>query len=350
MLRIRSRLAGVAGVVALVVGGAAALSSPVASAATRNGASWAHPYSNPVWYPLRHVSTLDCAGNNPGCSGQSPDFKVDWITGSATPYNRMSVAVYAAGAGIVHIGDIQSHSCVHQRTRDNARGTWLWIDHGGGTVSIYMHLRETSAAKLPVRNGDYVTPLTKLGYTGNTGNLCSAPTHYLDFQIKHNAVWKGHGMLPGRSKVIKTLWACLNGHRVVWPPQLPTDPHPTWHQTPKRTQVPSSGAGCMPTSRPRTPARPSGADLHHGSHQLKLTWKQASAGSHTIRVRAELWQYHPTIHRYTNEPAKMLSGTATHVTFKDLVNNQRCKARVAFYNHSGWSRWTAWRFQTPRRS
>ena len=349
MLRIRSRLTGVTGVIALALGAVVALTSPAATAATHNGASRAHPYSNPVWYPLRHVSTLDCAGNNPGCSGQSPDFKVDWITGSTT--DRKSVAVYAAGAGVVHIGDIASHGCVHKRTSDNARGTWLWIDHGGGTVSIYMHLRETSASALPVKAGDYVTPQTKLGYTGNTGNLCSTPTHYLDFQIKHNAVWKGHGMLPGRSVVIKTLRACDSGQRVAWPPQLPTQQtYPTWHQTPKKTPVPSASGTCMPAGRPKTPGQPSGANLHHGSHRLKLTWTQATAGSHTVRVRAELWQYHPTIHRYTNEPAKMLSATATHATFTGLVNNQRCKARVAFYDHNGWSRWTAWQYQTPRSS
>lgn len=343
MLITRARLCAAAAATALAVTGALVATAPAATASTHNGASTAHPYSNPVWYPLRAASTLDCAGTNPssdgGCKNENnSDFKVDWITG--LPGSRKSVPVYAAGAGIVHIGGIVHSTC--GRTASNARGTWLWIDHGGSTVSIYMHFAATSARQLSVREGDYVTPRTKLGMTGGSGAPCihGKPVHYLDFQIQHNAIWKGAGQLPGAPQTFATLAACYQGKRVNWPAQLPHHSHRSWHTTPKGTVVPASTSTCIPTGAPHTTGQPL-ARIHRGTHSLTLTWSHPRASAHVTAIRVQLRVYHSSSHSYSysRPPAKTLSPRATRYSYSPLGDPQTTQARVAFYNHAGWSKW-----------
>lgn len=65
---------------------------------------------------------------------------------------------------------------------DNSRGNFVMIDHGGGYMSHYYHLKEDS---IQVRRGDYVQAGTVLGFMGSTGRVTGAHLH---FQLEKDGV------------------------------------------------------------------------------------------------------------------------------------------------------------------
>src|SRR5438045_335133 len=111
--------------------------------------------------------------------------------------------VYAAGAGIFHIGAIDT-SCKTASSPDSP-GTWVWIDHGGGVVSRYHHLDAVTATE-----GALVTPSTQIGRMGHSGDFAPCTTNYLHFEVRHGGV-KGTRVDPGQ------LAGCLGTSRQSYP-------------------------------------------------------------------------------------------------------------------------------------
>ena len=51
-------------------------------------------------------------------------------------------------------------------------GNWIWVDHGGGMYTIYMHMQS-----FLVGVGDYVSPGQQIGFMGSTGDSSGAHLH-----------------------------------------------------------------------------------------------------------------------------------------------------------------------------
>src|SRR4051794_16156784 len=119
----------------LVLGLPETLAGAVASADIAPAAqvAWApsvaRPFSAPLWLPLRKPARVSCTYQN--CPGPYHDYwAVDLLGQRGDP-------IYAAGAGVFHIGAID-FSC--RQSTSEAAGAWVWIDHGGGLVTKYTPL------------------------------------------------------------------------------------------------------------------------------------------------------------------------------------------------------------------
>ena len=103
-----------------------------ADAATLTTTSSAHPYGDPVWFPLRNPASVGYAKSGCGTKSDHGYWAIDFLGTRGDP-------VYAAGAGIAHIGG-NSGACVTSGS-DNNGGRWVWVDHGAGVVTKYHHLK-----------------------------------------------------------------------------------------------------------------------------------------------------------------------------------------------------------------
>ena len=121
-----------------------------------------HPFSDPVWWPLRDPARVSCAKTN--CEGPYHGYDaIDFI-------GELGAPVHAAGAGILHIGGV-SAGC---GSVDGHAGTWVWVDHGPAGSTRYYHLDTITASE-----GDYVTPATQIGTMGHSGDAAPCTTNYL---------------------------------------------------------------------------------------------------------------------------------------------------------------------------
>jgi hypothetical protein len=151
---------------------------------------------------------------------------------------RTGDPVYAAGSGIVHVGGRFS-GC--GRTRAQKAGTWLWIDHGGGMVSRYYHL-----SGVAVRDGQHVTPATRIGAMGRSGaRTCQGQRRdgaYLHYEERVGGP-HGRRVDPG------PLRACLAGAAVRYPDRFGVR---SWNDLrPYTRKARSEGVDCLPAP-PRT--------------------------------------------------------------------------------------------------
>src|SRR5882672_9497021 len=91
-----------AGVLAVTFAGCAAASSVVPAAAATSAAT---RYSDPIYWPIRVDSAVDCTMHNPGCPNHHDYWGVDVIPTGQRGGNPASLAgVYSMGSGIAHIG------------------------------------------------------------------------------------------------------------------------------------------------------------------------------------------------------------------------------------------------------
>lgn len=239
-MRIRTLLAGLTALAAVGL-----LATSVTASATSDRTSKA-TYSQPYWFPLRDSQeAMDCAWSNPGCAHGHTDKAITWLThDTAGVYHN--VRVYAAGAGIVHIGYVGMPQC--DPTPGQPLGNWVWIDHGGGVVSRYAHLYQ-----IQVQDGQQVTVSTVLGKSGSSGEAkAQCRIKYLNYQVQHGATG---GRPNGTGFAFKYSYACSGANRVTYPTALYSGRYPTWNQFPKSTfvsgqgwqnMIPRGGVGCVP--------------------------------------------------------------------------------------------------------
>jgi murein DD-endopeptidase MepM/ murein hydrolase activator NlpD len=133
----------------------------------------AHPFSDPTWFPLRTPATIGCAKSGCGTSSDHGFDAIDLLGNRGDP-------VYAAGAGVAHIGG-NSGGCSGSDAVE--AGRWVWIDHGGGVTSRYRHLDS-----IAVRDGQLVTPATRIGAMGHSGDVPPCSTNYLHFEVRHGGL------------------------------------------------------------------------------------------------------------------------------------------------------------------
>jgi hypothetical protein len=308
----------------------------------------AHPFSDPVWYPLRQPATVGCVNGNPG-TRQSTGKEVcrhptkagypamDVLSGNHKP----GAPVYAAGAGIFHIGG-NDGSCVSSGPQQ--QGRWVWVDHGGGVVSRYHHLKSIPTG---LHNGAYVTPTTVIGRMGDSGTHCG--TYYLHFEVRKAGVHGLHsswGVGP-RSNGVGSLYACSGATQQTWPHAI--DPSANnWNQvTWNSLTTPTSGNACIPPT-PATPDRPSSVTAKAGNAKITLRWTAPGGAENVNGITIGEKIYRPSQNGYSQEAWVPVGATATSMTFthstdgKALVNGRDYRFRVTFHNGNGFSRYSPW--------
>lgn len=124
---------------------------------------------------------------------------------------RRGVAVVAAADGKVIIAkdgqpDLMMADTGHGTTREGRNGNWVAIDHGGGWVTTYAHLRQSSVA---VAEGQRVARGERLGLIGLSGNA--------DFPHVHFAVtWRNRLLDPFTGQ--EPTAACGEAAESLWAP------------------------------------------------------------------------------------------------------------------------------------
>ena len=329
----------------------------------------AHPFSDPVWYPLRSSMEMGCANGNPGTKNTGASAcnasgavkhgypAIDFLSlrsGGSTG-SLQTDPVYPMGAGIVHIGN-KNFSCQSASSKGNngneGNGAWVWIDHGGGVVSRYHHLSE-----IDVTDGEYVTLNTKLGRTGHSGDVCKSSSdtvNYLHIEVRTGGVNGTRvpiGIAP-YDRGIGSLLACGGGAQQTWPKDI-GGPYNvadwnkvTWHEdTPF---IPSAGSGCLPAT-PNTANRPSGFASVAGDKKITLSWAapDPAAGIDSITLGGKIFR--PSQNNYSQEGWKSgIAGGSTSITLTNylngdgLINGRSYKFRVDFHNADGFSQWSKW--------
>jgi Peptidase family M23 len=310
------------------------------------GASTSHPFSNPVWWPVDVASNMGCYRGNPTLNvlkGQetcrtnadgTPDIQHK-VWALDIPSQTRQVAdphegVYAAGAGIVHVGG-SGWTC--RTTSTNSRGNWLWIDHGNGVVSEYGHL-----GSFQVRDGQYVSARTQIATIGNSGySRCATvrDMRYLWFGVRY-------GGRAGAYVDFKTLKVCSGGSVRTWPSQLPNSRWTVFNELPSRTALPAtSGRGCIPAP-PATPSKPGGGRVSSpAAGRLSASWSLASSTTPSVIV-VQLQEWHPTISQWLDWSHHRKSGTSRTTLFTGLQSHRHYRMRVWFGNGTGWSAASAW--------
>lgn len=328
------------GLTASLVGG---IGGP-AQAAT----SSTRPFSDPVWWPLRTPSEVDCTTRNPGCSKHHHFYGVDVLSRGADKKWIHDAGVFSMGHGIAHIGDAVGRACPKSPDAEYSSttfGKWVWVDHGAGVISRYAHL-----SSIAVKEGQRVSPATRLGTVGNTGvaTYKSCSISYVTFGLKKPGIYGPSEGLEFSTVGVGTrdgkVLACDGDRRRTWPTDLSVAGSPTrMEDVPKGTVIPGSNRSCA-ADVPATAAKPSGVTLATaGAGSLKARWTKAPAG--VDRVRLELGEYHPTTSSWDKEKRerwKDVSASTTSYTYSDLTNRKLWRVRVWFHTKAGWSAASSW--------
>ena len=341
-----SRLRSVRTFFALVAAAVATLalllapSAPAGASTVLPGATTAHPFSDPVWWPLRTEAHMDCYYGNPGC--RNPIYHTNWVldvVSADRTTRRAHEPVYAMGAGILHYGVHADIGCGHSQSR----GNWLWIDHGNGVISWYGHL----AWPFSVPDGSYVTPRTQIALIGNSGySRCRIypMLHYIDIVVKRN---NSTGALNGNFSEMRQLYACVNGVRKSWPAQL-SGRWQRWNDVPYSNKTPhvipasDRNHDCIP-AHPATPNQATGVRLQRsGTDALTASWTLPRTGPAPTSIVVLIQEYHPSIHRWLDLRKHLLPGNRTATAFTALHHKHQFRVRINFHNGVGYSANTAW--------
>lgn len=152
-----------------------------AAGGTGARAGRARRFSKPLWLPLRDEAKVHCVRRNcrQGGAARHGYWAIDFLARTHGQRHRKpgvpADPVYSAGYGIAHVGS-RGNTCLGPRRPSRPivkRGNWVWVDHGRGQKTLYFHL-----ARISVRNGQRVTPNTRLGTMGSTGKCGVTYLHY----------------------------------------------------------------------------------------------------------------------------------------------------------------------------
>jgi murein DD-endopeptidase MepM/ murein hydrolase activator NlpD len=289
----------------------ASASTPAAVTAAASSATpdAAHPYTDPVWFPLRNPSHVGCVVNN--CPGPYHGY---WAIDFG---GNVDDPIYAAGGGVFHIGDI-NNTCP---TSGNTSGTWVWIDHGPAGVTIYEHLNRVLA-----QEGQLVTPATEIGTMGHNGNTYPCHPNYLHME------WRAQ-RLGGTRMPIPAMSACLSGGAQTFPSALG---YGSWNSMPNnKVATPSLTNNCMPASW-NTPNRPT-INVNRASRAAVVIPSARPGGTDAWKDRIE--EYHPSLHAYGLPVYHNHYATTDYTTIGGLTDGHTYRISAAFHNNTGWSAW-----------
>ena len=286
--------------------------------ATVPAASSTHPFSAPIWSPLRSPATISCVRTN--CTSSNGEhyhgyWAIDFL-------GARGDGIYAAGAGIFHVGATEQ-TCGTTTTQTD--GTWAWVDHGGGKVTKYTHLDSIAVAE-----GALVTPATMIGRMGHWGDSAPCTTNYLHFEVREGGI-KGTRVDPG------TLRACTSSGTVVMPTIF--NGSTSFDTLPKMAyRTPTTNSSCITDVWNKTPAQPT-LTATRAPSSAKLAWGTPPSGTTSVRVTTELWG--PSFNGWHDPTYKTFAGTTTGTTITGLTNGRTYRFRVTFGNSSGFSAWSS---------
>lgn len=212
---------------------------PLASAVQRATAAADDVFTKPRYLPFRGSAKNGCVVSNCTADGK-PDhgyWALDFSANRGDP-------VYAAGGGIAHI----------EKAADPGRcvGGTVWIDHGGGDTSRYVHL-----AVIRVGEGQVVDQNTSIGTFG--GDSCGAAA--LHFSVRPN------GPRPVKEAIdpgeLRACWS--NSYPVTYPAVLGFG---NWNDIPFQSRtISNQGADCW-----------SASDQAGAPRDVRLTFKKKGLG------------------------------------------------------------------------
>jgi hypothetical protein len=314
------------------VGFSGVLAAPTAAASTTWTASSARPFSDPLWFPLRDPARISCTYSNPGpptypagCGDYHGYWAMDLLGERGDP-------VHAAGAGVLHIG-ARDTSC--RTAGSESSGTWVWVDHGGGVVTKYNHLDSISNGLV---EGQLVTPATKIGTMGSTGDLAPCTTNYLHFEVRTGGI-TGPRVDPG------PLFACEGTTRRSYPGAWA---YSSWNDIPKAQQwTPPLSNDCMPASA-QTSSAPVPVSATRGNRTVRVAWTRPITTSSTLdryTISSEVWG--PSVGAWHSMSYRTVPATQLATTFNGLENGRTYRFRVTAHNAAGNSAWTAHVKGTP---
>ena len=278
--------------------------------------STAHPFSDPLWLPLRKPARVSCAKSNCTKGTYHGYWAVDLIGAKGDP-------VYAAGAGVLHIGDVDP-GCKISAT-DIEAGTWVWVDHGGGRITRYYHLDSITATE-----GERVTPTTVIGRMGHSGDVVPCTTNYLHFEVRSGGL-TGERVNPG------SLLACSGRDRIRLPDALGAM---TWDDPMlpgKKVSTPVTTSSCISNTWQATPSGPS-ASVQSRPRSAVVTWSAPPSGANRVTILQELWS--PSLRRFGWPSYVAASMASRSRTFVGLTDGRTYRYSVAFHNNYGNSAWS----------
>jgi hypothetical protein len=285
--------------------------------------STAHPFSDPLWMPLRVPTRVSCTFGNSGCPGYHPYWAIDFLGTQGEP-------IYAAGAGIFHIGSTDT-GC--RASTEEAAGTWVWIDHGGGVVSKYTHLNSVTAVE-----GQLVTPSTVIGEMGHSGDVLPCTTNYLHFEVRTGGIF-GPRVDPGQ------LYGCQGTTRRAYPQAWG---YASWKDIPKvSVWTPALDDGCLPASAATTSA-PAAIAAARGNETVRVAWTKPTTGSSAVDryvISAELWG--PSINAWHPPTYRVVPANQFATNYRNLDNGRTYRFRVLAHSAVGNSAWTTFRSAVP---
>jgi hypothetical protein len=313
-------------------GSPAALAEATPAAASSWAASGARPFSDPLWFPLREPARVSCTYSNPGttaypegCGGYHGYWAMDLLGDRGDP-------VHAAGAGVLHIG-ARDTSC--RTTGSESSGTWVWVDHGGGVVTKYNHLDSIADG---LTEGQLVTPATRIGAMGSTGDTAPCTTNYLHFEVRTGGI-TGPRVDPG------PLFACEGATRRSYPAAWG---YSSWNDLPKAQQwTPALSNDCMPASA-ATPSAPAPVSATRGDRTVRVAWTRPTASPSALdryTIATEIWG--PSVGAWHSTSYRTVPATQLATTFNGLDNGRTYRFRVTAHNTAGNSAWTAHVKATP---
>jgi Peptidase family M23/Fibronectin type III domain len=289
---------------------------PLAALAT-SAPTEAHPFSDPLWLPLRNPARVSCAMSNCTKGTYHGYWAVDFVGTKGDP-------VYAAGAGVLHVGDIDP-GCKASAT-DIEAGTWVWVDHGGGRITKYNHLDSIVA-----KEGQRVTPATVIGRMGHSGDVVPCSTNYLHFEVRSGGV-TGVRVNPG------SLLACTSQGRIRVLDALGVT---SWNEPSlpgRKVSTPATTSTCINDTWDATPARPS-VSVGSRPRSSLVSWSAPPAGANQVVILQELWS--PSLLRYGWPTYVVTSATSRSRTFVGLTDGRTYRYSVAFHNTYGNGAWSA---------
>jgi hypothetical protein len=271
-----------------------------------------HPYSDPIWSPLRTPARVSCVKTN--CPGPYHGYDaIDFIGALGDP-------IYAAGAGVFHVGGF-APGCV---TGEPTRGTWAWVDHGPAGSTRYNHLDSIVAV-----DGQYVTPGTQIATMGHSGDKVPCEVNYLHMELRDSEV-------TGIRLPITNFRACARKQTLQLPQAMG---FPTWDDVdPNVYYTPQTDNSCLPDSWSNTPSRPAAASIDPGVSSMAVSLPTRPSGVDDVRVRLQL--FHPSAGEYGVIIEQSTNPRDATVVFEDLLPNRRYRAFVSFHNSIGWSAWS----------
>jgi murein DD-endopeptidase MepM/ murein hydrolase activator NlpD len=300
-----------------VLGGAAAPAAPPASAApSLTAPTAAHPYSDPTWFPLRTPAKVGCAKSGCGTKADHGYFAIDLLGDQGDP-------VHAAGAGVAHVGG-NSGAC--KSSSETSGGRWVWVDHGGGVVSRYHHLDS-----IDITDGQRVTPATRIGTMGHSGDVPPCTTNYLHFEVRHGGV-------TGERVDFGTLRGCAAGRTVSLPQVLGAtgwnDPalHPR-----QRFSTPQLDSRCVTADWTSSPTSPAPA-VQRSADAVTVGVPASQATSWA----AELQIWRPSLKAWRPVTTAHVR-SASSVRLAADETGRRYRVRAAVHGGRGWSAWSAYR-------